>query len=296
MNNIFCINCGKYNHNYNLCTEPITSCGIICFNINNIKIKNIQEYLINNIIDIEEYNYKNLKYISKNNKFKNDIKFLLIQRKHSIAFIEFLRGNYNEKDNEQITKLFELMSKNEIILIKTYDFDYLWNKLWFKTVKKKKYYIEFNISKIKFNYLKINNLINNLESKYNTPEWGFPKGRRNKYENNIECANREFIEEALIYPTKYENKYTVFHRLSTLNETFYGTDNILYKHIYYIAGTDDNNYFSTLDKNMESTFEVGDIGWFTIDEIIHIIRPYNITKINVINQLYFFLATILNKI
>ena len=147
MNNIYCINCGKHGHCNKKCNEPTISCGIICFKINNFKIKKIKDFFSNKFIDIEEYNYKNLNYIHKIDLFKNDIKFLLIQRKHSISFIEFIRGKYNENDTNKIQQMFELMSVIEINLIKNNDFDFLWTKLWQKTATKKIYQKEFNVSK-----------------------------------------------------------------------------------------------------------------------------------------------------
>jgi len=76
-----------------------------------------------------------------------------------------------------------------------------------------------------------------------------------------------------------------------MEETFNGTDNNLYKHIYYIAGSDENELTNNFDN-----YEVGNIGWFTIDQVLHLLRPYNKSKINLINQLYFFLTVITNKI
>jgi 8-oxo-dGTP pyrophosphatase MutT (NUDIX family) len=279
------MNCGRNGHNIKNCTEPIISCGIICFNIDTIKIKKIEDFLINKFTDIEEYNYKNLNYINKIDEYKKNIKFLLIQRKHSISFVEFIRGKYDEKNITKIKILFELMSKEEVSQIKNNDFNFLWNKLWLKTASKKIYQKEFNISKNKFEYLKENNLLYNLESLYDTPEWGFPKGRRNKSENNIECANREFMEETNL------KDYTLFHNLNCIEETFYGTDDIQYKHIYYIAGISKKTNITIND-----TFEVGDIGWYDINQVLSLIRPYNLMKKNVINQLYFFLTCILSKI
>ncbi len=279
------MNCGKTGHFTKACIEPITSCGIICFKIDNISLTKIDKFLFNKYIDIEDYNYSNLNYYNKINFHRNDIKFLMIQRKHSFSYIEFLRGKYNETDETKLQSMFELMSKNEVADIKNNDFDYLWNKLWNKTAQSKSFIKECNISKNKFNNLKNNNLLNNLESKYENPEWGFPKGRRNKFENNSDCANREFIEETCL------TNYTLFDRIKLMEETFTGTDLINYKHIYYIAGSEEKDLAFSSDN-----YEIGNIGWFTIDEILYLLRPYNKGKINIINQIYFFLSIMSDKI
>ena len=288
MNNYnYCINCGKNGHNNKECSEPIISCGIICFMIDNIPIKNIERYLFNKYIEIEEYNYKNLNYIDKIDLNNNNIKFLLIQRRHSFSFVDFMRGKYDKKNIEKLKKIFSLMSKDEVLDIKLNTFEYLWEKLWLKKINT--HQKEFIISKNKFNYLKNNNIIDDFNTDYDYPEWGFPKGRRNRYENNIQCANREFIEESSL------NKYTLFHRLNHIEETFIGSNNVSYKNIYYIAGTDENQ-INKIENMIYDTFEIGKIGWFSLNEILKLLRPYDLSKIDLINQLNYFLMIIKEKI
>ena len=55
----YCINCNKCGHNSKECIEPIYSYGIICIKINDTIIPSpllIENYLINKIIDIDEFN------------------------------------------------------------------------------------------------------------------------------------------------------------------------------------------------------------------------------------------------
>ena len=284
MNN-YCTNCGKSGHNNKNCTEPITSCGIICINIKNLPIKRLETFLYNKFIDIQDFNYKNLNFLNKLYKYKDDIKFLLIQRKHSLSYIEFIRGRYNEKDINNLIYLFSLMSKSEIENIKNNEFQILWDNLWRKTARNKNFIKELNNSKIKFNYCKRNNLFDNLNTTYETPEWGFPKGRRNRFEKNLDCAIREFEEE-----TNYKN-YVLYNRVNCIEEVFKGTNNIDYKHIYYLAGSDSDNI-----ENINDIYEIGNIGWYTYDETIQLMRQYDITKIDIVNQIYFFIITVLEKI
>jgi 8-oxo-dGTP pyrophosphatase MutT (NUDIX family) len=276
------MNCGKYGHNFKTCKDPITSCGIICFHMNLPNYK-IEKFLFNKFLNIEDFNYQNIHYIDKINFHDNKIKFLLIQRKHSFSYIEFIRGLYKENDESKIKSLFSLMSKHEIELIKNNDFNTLWFNLWEKN-KSKTFLKEMNSSMKKFNNLKNNNLLN-YESDYDTPEWGFPKGRRDKYENNLNCAQREFREETNII------NYNLFERIDTIEEIFVGTNNVSYKQIYYLAGIENKNLIS-----VEDNYEIGDIGWYTIDDALKLIRTYDTTKINMLNQLYFFLSILKNKI
>ena len=284
MNN-YCINCGKNGHNTKSCNDPITSCGIICFKLDKLPLHKIENFLFNKYINIEDYNYNNIDYYNKINFHRDDIKFLLIQRKQSLSYIEFIRGKYNENDNKKIKHMFELMSKDELLNIKNNNFDYLWDSLWKDTARSKTFLKEMLMSKNKFNLIKKNNIINTFESKFLEPEWGFPKGRRMKFENNNECAHREFVEETNLL------NYSQFDRISTMEEIFTGTDNNLYKHIYYIAGSNEEELTNNFDN-----YEVGNIGWFTIDQVLTLLRPYNKSKINLINQLYFFLTILTDKI
>ena len=67
--------------------------------------------------------------------------------------------------------------------------------------------------------------------KYKDPEWGFPKGRRNLKERDLQCAVREFEEETDI---GRDNIY-VLRCIDPLEEDFIGSNKKHYKHIYYIA-------------------------------------------------------------
>lgn len=281
----YCVNCGKSGHIFKNCNEPIISCGIICFKLDCIPLNKIETFFYNKFINIEDFNYDNINYYNKINFHRNDIKFLMIQRKHSLSYIEFIRGKYDENNHDKVNSMFELMSENEINNIKSLEFDQLWDTLWKETAKSKTFTKEYNNSKNKFIVLKNNNSFDNIISKYKEPEWGFPKGRRNKYENNYECANREFIEETNL------NDFVQLDRINPIEETFKGTNGVKYKHIYYIAGTEQSEISYDFDN-----YEIGNIGWFSIDEILKLIRPYNKTKINVINQIYFFLSIISDKI
>ena len=147
---LYCSNCNKYGHINKDCMEPITSAGIICLNLQ----KNIEKYILENNIetlssDINIYNYQRLSNIDKIKKYKNKIKFLLIQRKHSLNYINFIRGKYDSDNFNELEKIFSLMSNNEIKKISENDLDYLWKNLWEKTAKKKIYQKEYNESKNK---------------------------------------------------------------------------------------------------------------------------------------------------
>ena len=295
-NNNYCNNCGKYGHKYKDCSQSIISLGIICFkyDIPNLQSNKILNYIDNKYINIDDFNFENLNTITKINFFKNKIKFLLIRRKHTLNYIEFLRGKYNKNDLNKLNYMFNLMTNQEIKKIKNNTFEFLWNKLWNKTSKLKKYQKEFKQSQIKFNYLKKSGILKDLTSiisNYNVPEWGFPKGRRNNYEKNIDCALREFQEETNICI----NKNNILTNLDCIQEDYIGTNGLNYKHIYYLSLYNDNQniYKDNKIQNYEN-HEIGDIGWYTWEEALKLIRPYYKEKIDLLNKIFLFSMNIYN--
>ena len=206
--NMFCGNCGKLGHVYRRCTEPITSLGIILYK--NEEIGEDTE----DLQQTKEYEY------------------LMIQRRDTLGFVEFMRGKYNLDNYRYIYNLFSIMTREERLRIVNNNFDYLWNKLWMDK-NTKQYHNEYDNSKKKFEALKsgfeaddtiINlQIINNsVEYSWETTEWGFPKGRRNLKETNLDCANREFQEETGL--TKED--YIILNQFEPVEEIFLGTNNI----------------------------------------------------------------------
>ena len=253
---IICGNCGKIGHIYKNCKLPIMSLGILCFK-----------------------------------ERKGDPrKYLLIRRKDTLGFVEFLRGRYDVNDKNYIINLFREMTTNEVKRILSNDFDTLWKELWME--QSIKYFKnEYEISKERFNiirndpFINIVNIIKEIGVFWDEPEWGFPKGRRNIRENDIDCATREFKEE-----TGYnEEDIILLKNLDPIQEQFYGSNNIQYKHLYFLAKFigNKNPIININDKNQVS--EISKIGWFTYDEAINIIRPYNIEKKNVLTTTHNFL-------
>ena len=253
--NSYCCNCGKFGHVYRKCLYPIISLGVILYNNTN-----------------------------------NELKYLMIQRKDTLGFVEFLRGKYNLENINYISDLFKIMTIQERNSIVKYSFDELWDKLWLS--KNNQYHNEYDNSKKKFNLLKngifiknvlytLNSINTNTPKLYDKPEWGFPKGRRNYHENDINCAIREFEEETGIQ----NSDYVIDNSIKRVEETFLGTNNIRYKHIYYIAYSKDILEFEINKNNFNQVTEIGDIKWFNYDEALNNIRDYNIEKKNILTKI-----------
>ena len=292
----FCLNCGEIGHGYKRCKEPTISIGIICVKFSNKFIKNkiIQNLKLNkkNSLD-KKINFNKCKILQN---YINDIKFLLIRRKHSLGYLEFIRGKYDTQDENKILKLFSIMTPYEKENILNNDFDFLWTNIWKKTSYMQIYQIEYNKSKNKFNKLRETNKLRELIKKskllFKTPEWGFPKGKRSKQESNLQTAIREFKEE-----TNLKNKdIIIIENLDPFIEVFIGSNNKKYKHIYYFGifnGTEEDLKVKNYGNEFE---EIGDIGWFNFLETYELIRNYHFDRKKIITKIFNNFALTINSI
>jgi len=271
--NIFCGNCGKGGHTYRKCKFPITSCGIILYKNNNLfkEKRDLNGEILNN----HERYY-----------------FLLIRRKDTLGYVEFLRGKYDETSEEYLVKIFHTMTKGEIEKIRTKSFTQLWNDLW-SHMNYKQYQTEFENSKLKFLnlrnnvYLNMEEIIKKSQTEFEEKEWGFPKGRRNIKETDYDCAGREFQEE-----TGFKSEeYNILKNIKPVEEIFYGSNDIRYKHIYYIAECLSDKVLRVDPDNKFQVTEIGGIDWFTLNDSINKIRPYNKEKKDVLKKVHKLLIT-----
>tara|TARA_B110000908_G_C10266895_1_gene465042 strand:- start:4977 stop:5873 length:897 start_codon:yes stop_codon:yes gene_type:complete len=281
----FCNKCGNYGHYNRNCTHPKTSYGIIAISYDNKVLPNmleIKERLKYNYLDVDNYNYLHINNIYRITKFYNSIKFLMIRRKHSLNYVEFIRGKYSTFENA--TNMLKLMSKTEVENIISNDFNTLWNNLWLETSTT--HSKEHKKSKNKFNHFITSDNINEIKKlnlKYDEPEWGFPKGRKNIHEKNIECAMREFVEET----QQYIDEDNICKNILPINEIYKGTDNKDYQNIYYVSLDFYVNNFENLDNN-----EVSCVKWVTYEDALKLLRPYYTSKKELLNKLMMFLINL----
>jgi ADP-ribose pyrophosphatase YjhB (NUDIX family) len=248
MNN-YCNNCGKPGHLYHQCKLPITSFGIIAFRI-----------------------------------FENKLQYLMIRRKDTLGYIDFMRGKYSVLNKDYIINMLKQMTIEEKQLLTTGNFDLLWKRIWGNFNISSQYKSEENVSREKYNALyngimfknelfTLHDLIEE-SNKYDSwlePEWGFPKGRRNYQESDFDCALREFAEETGYNIKNIKN----VKNLLPYEEIFTGSNYKSYKHKYYLTFMDSKN---TLDNSNFEPTEVSKMEWKTFDECIHCIRNYNLEK------------------
>jgi 8-oxo-dGTP pyrophosphatase MutT (NUDIX family) len=285
---VFCANCGEKGHVYKECDGPITSFGIIAFKVVNKRedeMHDINTKLRTILSDISKQLNGQCSYSSLFSKNYPLIKFLMIQRKDTMGFIDFVRGKYPMSPEEKRPMLqvyLNEMTLQERQNLLTQSFDDLWDNLWVNH-ESKCYRKEYESAKRKFEELDVPSLMDGTESTWTFQEFGFPKGRRNMKETNIACAEREFCEETGYHKSEYE----FLRNYPTIEEEFVGTNGVKYKHIYYIVKMKSSAPPAKVDHtNKLQTGEVQNLGWFTYDQCITLLRPYDHAKKEVVTKVY----------
>jgi 8-oxo-dGTP pyrophosphatase MutT (NUDIX family) len=227
---------------------------------------------------------------------------LMIQRKDSLGFMDIMRGKYKVNEPEYIKKQLRGMTKDERNKLETMDFEDIWNLLWGSDAETSKRYAHDRIvSKQKLAELRegiqlesgerytLNDLLRQEPLVYTTPEWGFPKGRRDPNELDIQCAFRELEEETSIN----ENEVLKVMNVAPLIEQFYGSNGIHYRHSYYLAQYVGERNISFDALNTEMVREIGNLKWTNLTEAIELLRPENIEKKNILLQMSFILKNVM---
>jgi 8-oxo-dGTP pyrophosphatase MutT (NUDIX family) len=118
---LYCLNCGKANHTLMSCTEPFSSYGMLCF-------------------------YRKSP--------AHEPRLVMVCRKHTIPYIDFLRGKYDVNNLAYVLELFCKMTASEIQkIVDLADFGKLRADLGLNNRTQKPYKVEYETSELKFNYL-----------------------------------------------------------------------------------------------------------------------------------------------
>jgi 8-oxo-dGTP pyrophosphatase MutT (NUDIX family) len=250
---MYCNNCGGRGHIFKTCKDPITSCGILL-------LRGVFEPMT---LPIDA----------------SQVSVLMVKRKDSMAYMEFIRGKYDPTDPDYIKKLLSNMTITEQTLIEIEEFDTLWSKLWGQG--RDTHSLEYDISKTNYETINRKKLISEARSKYTDPEWGFPKGRRSKGETDVECGVREFWEETNIPANAYD-----VHEKLCFTEVFTGTNNIRYKHVYYVAILKDSKLIDLSQKlTAMQRREVSAVSWKTLKGCKEVTRPHYAERKAMIGEL-----------
>ena len=259
----FCNNCGKYgNHTYSNCKFPTTSIGLVA---------------------------------ARPGAVANSYEFLMIRRKDTLGFVDFVRGKYTFADFVHLQNIIDEMTMDEKLRLLESEFKQLWTEMW-GGYTNSQFTGEEAQSRDKFNRLKngitvrgsgrtvtLHDLVHGSPTRWTHAEWGFPKGRRNNQECDIDCAIRETHEE-----TGYAvSKSDILSNVAPFEEVFIGSNFKSYKHKYFVAVV--QNELQPTSEFERS--EVSKLKWMPYDACVKKIRPYNVEKIKMLSRIHSVLTT-----
>jgi Asfivirus mRNA-decapping protein g5R len=209
-------------------------------------------------------------------------KILMVCRKDSIGFCEFIKGRYDIKSKKEIYKLFLYMTKDELEFLKYCSFYEAYNKLWNTTIDDKKKSLNYIIrQKYKFdNYRKIwfPLCLQFLKNKkyYLEAEWGFPKGKKERNETGIETSLRELYEETGIHSSmiKVENNLNEIMEIREDKNVKY----ISHYYIGYLKETHNGEFNPQRSEISEIRFEL-------MSSAYKLIRPYFKDRVKILKNL-----------
>lgn len=211
------------------------------------------------------------------------MELLMIRRRDSMSYTEFMRGKYEPENTSYVRRLLDNMTTKEIHGLKNLPFETLWAQLWLFSDPH-----DHELDRAKQKFEAVTSLIRQTKNGYPEPEWGFPKGRRFRGETDIGCAEREFAEETNIPRSAY-----MFVKDVVFTETFLGTNGVPYEHKYFLAILTKPSECSIQQKfTVNQRREISAIQWKTLSECRAVTRPHYTGRTEMLQNLAKFTSTI----
>jgi 8-oxo-dGTP pyrophosphatase MutT (NUDIX family) len=187
------------------------------------------------------------------------LQVLLVKSRCTYAYINFVLGKYTATSDDAMVRMFNQMTADEKIDIRSRTFLMMWYRLWLDSMPKS-YSFYGCRSKFEANFAVDGGerLLRLLAASTRCGKcvWEIPKGRKkSERESPINCGLREFVEETgmnvadiRLYPD------------ITFGYTF--VDDIRYTYKYYLAWGD-----GRIVPNIKSAVEVAESRWMNLEEI-----------------------------
>jgi 8-oxo-dGTP pyrophosphatase MutT (NUDIX family) len=217
-------------------------------------------------------------------KSTREIKYLMIQRKHSVGFVDFVRGKYVLHNKVQIVSLLAVMTEREHFRLVTEDFSVMWREMWGSgaediVAREKLEHLRKGVM-TNYNFYTLGDCIKEASStqQWKQNDWGFPKGRKNFNESDLSCATREFSEETGISDTLL----SIITNIVPYEEIFTGSNFKSYKHKYYLGYIE--NGVAAVNLAGFQKEEVGDMAWKKLNEALDGIREYHVERKDILRN------------
>jgi 8-oxo-dGTP pyrophosphatase MutT (NUDIX family) len=216
----------------------------------------------------------------------NELEFLLIHKRVSFCFIEFVNGRYRRGDRARLYFLLAGMTNEEKIDVWSLDFTRMWFRIWLVDADNKgtdrEHYERYRSRRTYFKECHLSGDKNGTalkealkSTKCSNTIWELPKGRPNStMELPLNCAIREFKEETGFGP---EN-YTLIPAEPTLCTVIHA-DNVKYVSNYYVAMAHSDAQISApihLDYSSDTLHQIAeviDIRWISLKEMANMVAP-----------------------
>ena len=191
---------------------------------------------------------------------------LLVQRRNTYAYCEFVKGAYGagrpEAINNAVMALLNHMTPDEKFEILSLDFDRMYYRMTMLTTRPPKFYLWESTFKATFlidGGVRLRKLIGKSMNGHRS--WEIPKGRKNLNEHSVNCAVREFWEETQIPKDAYKLIPEVQYVYS------FADGGVRYRYIYYLGIASGKTARQTQLFNISQFTEINDIQWLSLAQI-----------------------------
>lgn len=220
---------------------------------------------------------------------------LMVRKRYTYGFAAFVFGQYNKNDDARLITLIDSMTNQEKLDVMSMRFDLMWWRIWLnfpsetnesssndwlaiynrKTMSnfihstpprtKQELYIKrkakFESTFLQDNGVRLEKLIRRSKKSAELL-WEIPKGRIGKSETKIDCATREFKEEAGVGTESYDIVFDVSPFVDSFSHM-----GVIYCNTYYI-GLAARAFEPTISFDVPTQLiEVDAVKWVGIDEL-----------------------------
>ncbi len=205
-------------------------------------------------------------------KVGDTLKYGLVKRSNGYGMYKILKGNIcdnmcfteiSDDERQMIQDMCDMKQGWETI------FENLWKVTMFDPDTTSLQY-KFGMANFVKNIEKVKKHLNSTKSIFPNGIWGFPKGKRDRYETDMSCALREVQEE-----TYLTAKQISVLPVDMLHETYKA-----WSYRYFVGKVDSSLVFNRLIDNVE----ISEIAWCTYEDALNLIPSDMVEKKHILRQ------------